>query len=143
MWWKHCIFSHKTLWIATNYFVQSLSFLSPTQHFFPSWNIGSIILLVSITYLALVHNYNTIKYIYFISPRQRAGMPSRIKIICYSLINYYLHHMSRKILKSNKIIKLPSYILYKKTLDISITQNFSFFKHDLSLLSIIWTQIKT
>ena len=48
--------------IATNYFVQSLSFLSPTQLFF-------IIHLVSITYLALIYNYNTIKYIYFISSK--------------------------------------------------------------------------
>jgi hypothetical protein len=78
MWWKHCIFPHKTLWIATNHFVQSLSFLSSTQLFFPSWNIGFIILLVSISYLVLIHNYNNIKYICFISPRQRAGMPSRI-----------------------------------------------------------------
>jgi hypothetical protein len=37
-------------------------FWSPTQLFFPSWNICSIIPLVSITYLALVHNYNTIKW---------------------------------------------------------------------------------
>ena len=48
------------------------------QHnfFFPSWNIGLIIPLVSITYLALVYNYNTIKYICFISPRQCGDMPS-------------------------------------------------------------------
>jgi len=46
-------------------------FWSPTQLFFLSWNIGSIIPLVSITYLALLH---TIKYIYFISPRQSASM---------------------------------------------------------------------
>ena len=77
MWWKHCIFYHKTLWIATNRFVQSLSFWSPTQKIFLSWNIGSIIPLVFITYLALIHNYNTIKYICFISPQQHACMPSR------------------------------------------------------------------
>jgi hypothetical protein len=52
---------------------------SPTQLFFSSWNIGSIIRLVSITFLALVHNYNTIKYICFISSRQRASMPSGVK----------------------------------------------------------------
>jgi hypothetical protein len=48
------------------------------QHnfFFPSWNIGLIIPLVSITYLALIYNYNTIKYICFISPRQCGDMPS-------------------------------------------------------------------
>jgi len=46
--------------------------------FFPSWNICSIIPLISITYLALVHNYNTIKCICFISPRQRAGIWSRV-----------------------------------------------------------------
>jgi len=73
MWRKHCIFPSKTLWIATNHFVQSLSF-DHQHNFFPSWNIGSIIPLISITYLMLVHNYNTIKYICFISPRQRAGM---------------------------------------------------------------------
>jgi hypothetical protein len=68
MWRKHCIFPLKTLWITTNHFVQSLSFDYQHNFFFPSWNIGSIILLVSITYLALVYNYNTIKYICFINP---------------------------------------------------------------------------
>jgi len=56
---------------------QFLSFRSPTQLFFPSWNICSIIPLISIIYLALVHNYNTIKYICFINPRQRVGISSR------------------------------------------------------------------
>jgi hypothetical protein len=53
MWWKYCIFPHKTQWSATNYFIQSLNFWSPTQLFFPSWNIGFIIPLVYITYLVL------------------------------------------------------------------------------------------
>jgi len=53
-------------------------FLITNTTFFPSWNICSIIPLISITYLALVHNYNTIKCIYFISPRQRAGKSSHI-----------------------------------------------------------------
>ena len=48
--------------------------------FFSSWNICSIIPLIAITYLALVHNYNTIKCICFINLRQRAGMSSRIYI---------------------------------------------------------------
>jgi hypothetical protein len=48
--------------------------------FFPSWNICSIIHLISITYLALVYNYNTIKCICFISLRQRASMSSCIYI---------------------------------------------------------------
>jgi hypothetical protein len=78
MWRKHCIFPPKTLWIATNHFVQSLSFDHQHNFFFPSWNIGFIIPLVSITYVALVHNYYTIKYICFISPRQRAG----IHLVC-------------------------------------------------------------
>jgi hypothetical protein len=77
---KHYIFPHKTLWIATNHFLQSLSFWSPTQFLFPLWNIGSIIPLIFIIYLALVHNYNTIKYICFINPRQRPSMPSRNNI---------------------------------------------------------------
>jgi len=77
MWRKHCIFPHKTLQITTNHFIQSLSFGSPTQLFFSSWNICSTIPLISITYLALIHNYNTIKYICFISSRQRADMLSR------------------------------------------------------------------
>ena len=33
--------------------------------------------LISIIYIVLVHNYNTIKYICFIRSRQRAGMSSR------------------------------------------------------------------
>jgi hypothetical protein len=74
MWRKHYIFPPKTRWIATNHFVQSLSFDHQHNFFFPSWNIDFIIPLVSITYLALIHNYNTIKYICFISLRQRAGM---------------------------------------------------------------------
>jgi hypothetical protein len=74
MWQKHCIFPPKTLWIDTNHFVQSLSFDHQTQFFFPSWNIDSIIPLVSITYLVLVLNFNTIKYICFISSWHRAGM---------------------------------------------------------------------
>jgi hypothetical protein len=53
-------------------------FLITNTAFFPSWNICSIIPLVSITYLALVHNYNTIKCICFISPRQCTGMSSRL-----------------------------------------------------------------
>ena len=53
-------------------------FLITNTTFFSVVNIGSIILLVSITYLVLVHNYNNIKYICFISPRQCAAMPSRI-----------------------------------------------------------------
>ena len=76
MWGKHCIFPYKTLWIATNHFVQSLSFWSPTQ--LPSWNIGSIIPLVSITYLVLIYNYNNIKYICFINPWQCA----RCHLVC-------------------------------------------------------------
>jgi len=72
MWRKHCIFPHKTLYIATNHFIQFLSFWSSTQFFFPSWNICFIIPLISITYPVLVHNYNTTKYIYFINSRQRA-----------------------------------------------------------------------
>jgi hypothetical protein len=51
-------------------FCSIFKFWSPTQLFFPSWNISSIISLVSIIYLALIYNYNTIKYIYFINPRQ-------------------------------------------------------------------------
>ena len=51
--------------------------ITNTTFFFSSWNICSIIPLISITYLALVHNYNTIKYICFISPRQRVGKSSR------------------------------------------------------------------
>jgi hypothetical protein len=43
-------------------------FLSPTHFFFLSWNISSIISLVFIIYLVLIHNYNKIKYIYFIKP---------------------------------------------------------------------------
>jgi len=34
MWRKHCIFPLKTLWIATNYFVQSLSFDHQYNFFF-------------------------------------------------------------------------------------------------------------
>jgi hypothetical protein len=56
-------------------------FLSPTQVFFSSWNSSSIIPLVSIIYLVLVHNYKNIKYICFISPWQRASMPSHILYI--------------------------------------------------------------
>jgi len=52
-------------------------FLITNTTFFSSWNICSIIFLISITYLVLVHNYNAIKCICFISPRQRAGMSSR------------------------------------------------------------------
>jgi hypothetical protein len=74
MWQKHCIFPPKTLWIATNHFCSVSKFWSPIQLFFSSWNIGSIIPLVSITYLVLVYNYNTIKYICFISLRQRADI---------------------------------------------------------------------
>jgi len=48
-------------------------FLITNTTFFPSWNICSIIPLIFITYLALVHNYNTIKCICFINPRRRAG----------------------------------------------------------------------
>ena len=54
-------------------------FLITNTTFFSSWNIGSIIPLVSITYLLLVYNYNTIRYIYFINSRQCAGMPSRLQ----------------------------------------------------------------
>jgi uncharacterized membrane protein len=53
-------------------------FLITNTIFFLSWNICSIIPLISITYLALVHNYNIIKCICFINPRQHAGMSSRI-----------------------------------------------------------------
>ena len=55
-------------------FCSVFKFWSPTQFFFLSWNNGSIIPLVSINYLALVHNYNSIKYICFISPQQHADM---------------------------------------------------------------------
>ena len=55
--------------------------ITNTTFFFPSLNIGSIIPLVSITYLPLIHNYNTIKYICFISSRQRAGMSSSLQQI--------------------------------------------------------------
>jgi len=53
-------------------------FLITNTIFFSSWNICSIIPLIFITYLALVHNYNTIKCICFINSRQRAGKSSRI-----------------------------------------------------------------
>ena len=52
-------------------------FLITNTTFFPSWNICFIILLISITYLKLFHNYNTIKCICFINLRQRACMLSR------------------------------------------------------------------
>jgi len=52
-------------------------FLITNITFLPSWNICSIIPLISIIYLTLVHNYNTIKCIYFISPWQRTGKLSR------------------------------------------------------------------
>jgi hypothetical protein len=53
-------------------------FLITSTTFFLSWNI-SIIPLISITYRVLVHNYNTIKYICFISPCQHVGMWSSLK----------------------------------------------------------------
>jgi len=114
MWQKHCIFPHKTLWIATNHFVQSLSFfLSSTQLFFPSWNISSIIHLVSITYLVLVHNYNTIKYICFIRPHQRAGMLSFVS----NKTNWEIHMLinNNKFVDSTKKLsrKLRKYIKKK------------------------------
>ena len=65
-------------------FCSVFKFWSSTQIFFPSWNISPIISLVFITYLALVHNYNTIKYIYFISPRQCVGMHLIIINLCLS-----------------------------------------------------------
>jgi hypothetical protein len=72
---KTLYFSSKNTMNCYKSFCSVSKFWSPTQlFFFPSWNIDFIIPLVSITYLALIHNYNTIKYIYFISPRQRAGM---------------------------------------------------------------------
>jgi hypothetical protein len=53
-------------------------FLITNTTFFLSWNIF-IIPLISITYRALIHNYNTIKCIYFISPCQHVGMSSSLK----------------------------------------------------------------
>ena len=55
--------------------------ITNTTFFFSLWNICSIISLISITYLVLVHNYDTIKCICFISPRQRAGMSSRCNLM--------------------------------------------------------------
>jgi hypothetical protein len=88
MWRKHFIFPPKTLWIATNYFVQSLSFDHQHNFFFPSWNVGFIIPLISITYLELVHNYNIIKYICFINPWQRADMHLCISWVCVCMCVY-------------------------------------------------------
>ena len=45
-----------------------------------------------ITHLVLVHNYNTIKYICFISPRQRAGMPSRKSYMMWSFYYLFLYY---------------------------------------------------
>jgi hypothetical protein len=45
--------------------------------------ITNIIPLISITYLVLVHNYNIINYICFISSRQRAGKLSRIYYLLF------------------------------------------------------------
>jgi len=81
--------------------------ITNTTFFFPSWNIGSIIPLVSITYLALIHNYNTIKYICFISPRQRAGMHlvilRKYKACDFSYFIHYYYLLSY-ILRCNVIV---------------------------------------
>ena len=73
-----CLFSQNTVDCYKSFCSVSKFFLSPTQLFFTLWNIGSIIHLVSITYLALIHNYNTIKYIFFINPWQRADISSHL-----------------------------------------------------------------
>jgi hypothetical protein len=84
-------------------------FWSPTQLFFSSWNTGSIIPLVSITYLALVHNYNTIKYICFINPRQRADMHL---VAFYSMKNSFWNFFKKfkhDLTVKSKVIILLSY----------------------------------
>ena len=59
------------------------SFCSGSKFFYHQHNFFSVMIylphipLVYITYLALVHNYNTIKCICFISPRQRTNISSR------------------------------------------------------------------
>jgi len=58
-------------------FCSTSEFFITNITFFPSWNICFIIPLISITYLALVHNYNTTKCICFISLRQRTRKSSR------------------------------------------------------------------
>jgi len=59
--------------------------------FFPSWNIGSIIPLMFITYLALIYNFNIIKYIYFINLQQHAyiynNLIQYIMFACGSLLH--------------------------------------------------------
>jgi hypothetical protein len=67
--------------------------------FFSSWNICFIISLISIIYLALVYNYNTIKCICFISPRQRVDMLSRVYIYIYAVI-FLIKNQEKK--NSNK-----------------------------------------
>jgi hypothetical protein len=79
-------------------------FLITNTTFFLSWNIGSIIPLVFITYIALVHNYNIIKYICFISPRRRAGMPSRVEHI-------KSHNKNKQSLGNVKWVESLTYLL--------------------------------
>jgi hypothetical protein len=74
-------------------------FWSPTQLFFPLWNISSIIPLVSITYLVLVYNYNTIKYICFINSQKARGNISRIRLLPISIVACLLLVFRTKILK--------------------------------------------
>ena len=70
-------------------------FLITNTTFFSIMKYFSIIHLVSITYLTLVHNYNTIKYICFINSRQRVGIEYIKKtqmqffIVNWALRNYY------------------------------------------------------
>ena len=125
MWRKHCIFPPKTLWIATNHFVQSLSFDHQHNFFFSSWNTGSIIPLVSITYLALVHSYNTIKYICFINPRQRADMHL---VAFYSMKNSFWKFFlkfKRDLMVRSKVIILLSYYFGMIQTDFFPTLNLS------------------
>jgi hypothetical protein len=60
-----------------NSFCSVSKFFITNTIFFLSWNIYFIISLISITYLALVHNYSNIKCICFISSRQCADLSSR------------------------------------------------------------------
>jgi hypothetical protein len=60
---------YKSFCSVSKFFITNTTFFSIMKY-------CSIIHLVSITYLALVHNYNTIKYICFINSQQHVNIPS-------------------------------------------------------------------